>query len=185
LIPGSSRPERPSVLRVRADCGSRLFKAKLGVFGITPGRMKRWRDRHRAHTLPRDPVSACLPPTPLHRCIGLRVRSLNDPRDARLRPFNRHTLEPAAASGANRRIRHHPPANSDSCSNGLAPSELRRIFCSDEGSWMHPSSFLRETTPGLSSMGVGSLSAPAGAPAHYRGASVQYADVNGFSATGS
>ena len=66
--------------------------------GITPGRMKRWRDRHRAHTLPRDPVSACLPPTPLHRCIGLRVRSLNDPHDARLRPFNRHTLEPAAAS---------------------------------------------------------------------------------------
>ena len=45
-----------------------------------------------------DPVSACLPPTPLHRCIGLRVRSLNDPHDARLRPFNRHTLEPAAAS---------------------------------------------------------------------------------------
>ena len=33
----------------------------------------------RAHTLPRDPVSACLPPTPLHRCIGLRVPSLNDP----------------------------------------------------------------------------------------------------------
>ena len=45
-----------------------------------------------------DPVSACLPPTPLHRCIGLRVRSVNDPHDARLRPFNRHTLEPAAAS---------------------------------------------------------------------------------------
>ena len=155
-------PNAPSVLRVRADCGGRLFTAKLGVVvhyrrikcsitcwrmmpscwlvssatvfaialitssassvstlsepacpipcgpqepvhvgvevGITPGRMKRWRDRHRAHTLPRDPVSACLPPTPLHRCIGLRVRSLNDPHDARLRPFNRHTLEPAAAS---------------------------------------------------------------------------------------
>ena len=44
---------------------------------------------------------------------------------------------------------------------------------------------MRETTPALSSMGVGSLSAPAGGPAHYRGASVQYADVNGFSATGS
>ena len=25
--------------------------------GITPGRVKRWHDRHRAHTLPRDPVS--------------------------------------------------------------------------------------------------------------------------------
>src|SRR6185295_10512799 len=31
------------------------------------------------------------------------------------------------------RIRHRPPANSDSRSNGLAQSELRRIFCSDEG----------------------------------------------------
>ena len=141
--PVSSRPGSPSVLHLRADCGGRLFAAKLGVVvhylphqesisvsmtssassvstlsepacpipcgpkglfmwgvevGITPGRMKRWRDRHPAHTLPRDPVSACLPPTPLHRCIGLRVRSLNDPHDARLRPFNRHTLEPAAAS---------------------------------------------------------------------------------------
>ena len=37
-------------------------------------------------TLPRDFVSACLPPTPLHRCIGLRARSLNDPHDARETP---------------------------------------------------------------------------------------------------
>ena len=29
--PRPSRPERPSVLRVRADCGCRLFTAKLGV----------------------------------------------------------------------------------------------------------------------------------------------------------
>src|SRR6185295_5678507 len=37
------------------------------------------------------------------RCNGLRVRSLNDPHDAGLRPFNRHTLKPCAtpASGAN------------------------------------------------------------------------------------
>ena len=27
----SSRPERPSVLRVRADCGSRFFTAKLCI----------------------------------------------------------------------------------------------------------------------------------------------------------
>jgi hypothetical protein len=27
----SSRPERPSVLRVRAGCGSRFFTTKLGV----------------------------------------------------------------------------------------------------------------------------------------------------------
>ena len=29
--PCSSRPEPPSVLRVRADCGGRLFTAKLAV----------------------------------------------------------------------------------------------------------------------------------------------------------
>ena len=34
----------------------------------------------------RTPVSACLPPTPLHRCIGLRVRSPNDPHCARDHP---------------------------------------------------------------------------------------------------
>ena len=31
LDPCSSRPEPPSVLRARADCGGRLFTAKLGV----------------------------------------------------------------------------------------------------------------------------------------------------------
>ena len=31
LVPCSSRPEPPSVLRMRADCGGRLFTAKLGV----------------------------------------------------------------------------------------------------------------------------------------------------------
>jgi hypothetical protein len=31
IAPASSRPEPPSVLRVRADCGSRLFAAKLVV----------------------------------------------------------------------------------------------------------------------------------------------------------
>ena len=31
LAPCSSRPEPPSVLRVRADCGGRLFTAKLAV----------------------------------------------------------------------------------------------------------------------------------------------------------
>ena len=157
LDPCSSRPEPPSVLRVRADCGGRLFTAKLGVVAhqlldhlladeptcwlvssatvfatasITssasavstlsepacpipcgPKSLSRGgggRNYSRAdETVARstwrtrcsgDPVSACLPPTPLHRCIGLRVRSLNDPHDARLRPFNRHTLEPAAAS---------------------------------------------------------------------------------------
>ena len=31
MDPCSSRPEPPSVLRVRADCGGRLFAAKLGI----------------------------------------------------------------------------------------------------------------------------------------------------------
>ena len=48
--------------------------------------------------------------------------------------FNRHTLPPH--QGANRRIRHHPPVNSRLPFNGLAQSELRRIFCSDEGALM-------------------------------------------------
>ena len=133
LILCPSRPEPPSVLRVRADCRGHLFRTKLDIvvhnlahqlldhllsddaillarqfcdclrdsvddficFSPADETVARstWRTRCSG-----DPVSACLPPTPLHRCIGLRVRSLNDPHDARLRPFNRHTLEPAAAS---------------------------------------------------------------------------------------
>ena len=31
LVPRSTRPEPPSVLRVRADCGGHLFATKLGV----------------------------------------------------------------------------------------------------------------------------------------------------------
>jgi hypothetical protein len=42
-----------------------------------------------------------------HRFSAIKMRSLNDPRHARFQPFNPH-----------RRIRHHPPANSDSCSTG-------------------------------------------------------------------
>ena len=41
--------------------------------GITPGRVKRWHDRHRAHTLPRDPdfsVSAADTFTSVHRFKG-------------------------------------------------------------------------------------------------------------------
>ena len=48
--------------------------------------------------------------------------------------FNRHNLPPH--QGANRRIRHHRPVNSRLPFNGLAQSELRRIFCSDEGALM-------------------------------------------------
>ena len=145
MVPYSSRPDR-SVHCVRADCGGRLFTAKLRVvvhylphqmlrlvssatvFAIasmtssassvstlsepacpipqswsqepvhvggggrnTPGRMKRWRDRPR-HTLPRDPVSACLPPTPSHRCNGFRTRSLK-PRPVTDRGGRRFTAK--------------------------------------------------------------------------------------------
>ena len=68
-------------------------------------------------------------------CNGLRTRSLT-PRPVTV--SNRPTVTPLSRAQLlhqvqTRRIRHHPPANSDSRSNGLAQSELRRIFCSDEG----------------------------------------------------
>ena len=139
----SSRSEPPSVLRVRADCGGRLFTAKLAVvvhdsthqlvdeclpddaillarqlatvfaiasmtssasavstclsllvlFLVVPracpcggGGRNYFRAGETvarstpAHTLPREGGSASLPPTPLHRCNGLRTRSLKEPR---------------------------------------------------------------------------------------------------------
>ena len=65
--------------------------------GITPGRVKRWHGQPGAHAAARScfSVSAADTFTSVHR---FKVRSLNDPHDARLRPFNRHTLEPAAAA---------------------------------------------------------------------------------------
>ena len=114
----SSRFEPPSVLHLRADCGGRLFTAKLGVVviicrincSITCWRMTPscWLVSSAtvfaiaSMTSSASPVSTLSEPAcPIPcgpKCIGLRVRSLNDPHDARLRPFNRHTLEPAAAS---------------------------------------------------------------------------------------
>ena len=82
----------------RRELHARIAQSLNSISGNLGASTRMARAINLAHTLPRDPVSACLPPTPLHRCIGLRVRSLNDPHDARLRPFNRHTLEPAAAS---------------------------------------------------------------------------------------
>ncbi len=119
--------------------------------------VKRWRDRHRAHTLPRDPVSACLPPTPLHRCIGLKVRSLNDPHDARLRPFNRHTLKPAAASRCKPTHLSLSARQFQLLLNGLVTSELRRMFCRARSSmsiWHYLATPARETG-GLSIRGWG------------------------------
>ena len=78
--PCSTRPEPPSVLRVRADCGGRFFTTKLGVV---------------LHYLLHQVFDAIAGVAgTVGRCNGLRVRSLNDPHDAGLRPFNRHILEP-------------------------------------------------------------------------------------------
>ena len=43
--------------------------------------------------------------------IGLRVGSLNDPHDARLRPLTVTPLSPPPHQGQTRRIRHFPPGN--------------------------------------------------------------------------
>ena len=53
--------------------------------------------------------------------------------------------------------------------NGLAPSELRRIFCSDETPLM-PHAFYARDHPGLSSMGGGSVCPRLFAPADDRNA---------------
>ena len=68
-------------------------------------------------------------------CNGLRTRSLK-PRPVTV--SNRPTVTPLSRAQLlhqvqTRRIRHHPPADCNSPFNKLAPSELRRMFCSDVG----------------------------------------------------
>ena len=70
-------------------------------------------------------------------CNGLRTRSLK-PR--RVAVSNRRTVTPLSRAQLlhqvqTRRIRHHPPVIRTPL-NGLVTSELRRIFCSDEGALM-------------------------------------------------
>ena len=50
-------------------------------------------------------------------------------------------LSPPPHQVQTRRIRHHPPANSELLLNGLVTSELRRIFCGDSVEW-HAQIFL-------------------------------------------
>jgi hypothetical protein len=60
----SSRPERPSVLRVRADCGSRFFTAKLGVaVHYLPHQLL-------DHLLANGAVLTLPPPIPVQRSHG-------------------------------------------------------------------------------------------------------------------
>jgi hypothetical protein len=72
MVPYSSRPEPPSVLRVRADCGGRLLTAKF--------------EAHAAAV--RSAISG------IRRCNALRTRSLKLASDR----ANRHTLKAASAA---------------------------------------------------------------------------------------
>ncbi len=84
---------------------------------------------HRGQCVPQTrllaPAKPILAATPA-RSISFRVAVSNRPT---ITPLSRAQLLHQVQT---RRIRHHPPANSNSRSNGLAQSELRRIFCSAE-----------------------------------------------------
>lgn len=89
--------------QARSQAAIRFLRAGDTVRKITAPRFSRTQRFHR------------------HQCNGLSVRSSG----ARRVPVSdRATVTPLSpppatpASGANRRIRHHPPANSDSCPTG-------------------------------------------------------------------
>ena len=70
LVPGgSTRSEPPSVLRVRADCGGRLFAAKLGV-------VVHYSTHQMFDQLLADQAILMAAPALLDGCNGLRTRSL-------------------------------------------------------------------------------------------------------------
>jgi hypothetical protein len=126
LVPYSTRPERSSVLRARADCGGRLFPTKLGV--VTHYLPHQLLDDRPKHTLQLSEArSRGSVASTVRRCNGLRTRSLK-PR--RVAISNRPTVTPLSRARLlhqvqTRRIRHHPPANFDSCSMGYAISASR------------------------------------------------------------
>ena len=68
-------------------------------------------------------------------------------------------LSPPPHQGANRRIRHQPPANSELLLNGLASFELRRVFCSNEGACVRFPTYhcAAQMTAGRSSIPVGRI----------------------------
>jgi hypothetical protein len=96
----STRPERPSVLRGYDDRSTRCSTQKRDLGDPSLALV-----RTRSLKPRRVAVSNCPTVTPLDRA----------------RPL--HQVQ-------TRRIRHHPPADCDSCSRGLAAAELRRMFCS-------------------------------------------------------
>ena len=110
----SSRSEPPSVLRVRADCGGRLFAAKLVV-------VVHYSTHQVFDQLLADQAILMAAPALLDGCNGLRTRSLK-PR--RVAVSNRPTVTPLS------RAQLSPSARPFRLPfNKLAPSELRRIFC--------------------------------------------------------
>ena len=107
----STRFEPPSVPRVRARCGGQLFAAKLGsaLFHASGVRSVAGGSSY--------PEAA---PAPLDGCNGVRTRSLK-PRPVAV--SNRPTVTPLSRAQLlhqvqTRRIRHHPPVNSNSPSTG-------------------------------------------------------------------
>ena len=81
---GSTRSEPPSVLRVRADCGGRLFAAKLGV-------VVHYSTHQMFDQLLADQAILMAAPALLDGCNGLRTRSLK-PRPVAV--SNRPTVTP-------------------------------------------------------------------------------------------
>jgi hypothetical protein len=83
-------PEPPSVLRVRADCGCRLFTAKLGVY-----LSHQLLDDRPRHTLQRSEArSRGSVASTVGRCNGFRTRSVKLASNR----ANRHTLKAAPAA---------------------------------------------------------------------------------------
>ena len=123
----SSSTRTDSVLHVRADCRGRLISATRGA-GIIPRSrcpsISCWRSSY-------PDGSAGI----VGRCNGLRMRSLK-PRPVAV--SNRPTVTPLSRAQLLhqvqiRRIRPPSARQFRLPFNGLAQSELRRIFCSDEG----------------------------------------------------
>src|SRR5262249_32276304 len=93
LDPCSSRPEPPSVLRARADCGGRLFTAKLAVvLHYLPHQLLD--DPSEAHAAAvRSAIYGSVAST-VGRCNGSRTRPLKPASNG----ANGHTLKAAPAA---------------------------------------------------------------------------------------
>ena len=122
----SVRPKPSSVPRVRAGCGGQLFTAKLGVVVHYPTHQVF--DQLLADQAILDGSAGTV-----GRCNGLRTRSLK-PRPVAV--SNRPTVTPACATPAPGANSTHPSPSARQFQlpiKWLAPSQLRRISCSDEG----------------------------------------------------